>query len=248
MTQPEECTLRRIQNRTGAREFTRVSIDCAPLVRPRWARGRVASSIRSGLSEGTDSSHPYLQSKALHEPAGAARRLVARLCKESDMPHFAAWPDCALPVQMELGPWNGQEVFASSRTRDLLNVMADQVHHSGRTQQSDFSQRQSAQCPHLLLELGHGTGVQRVVSGIMRTRGDFVDQKSIPVKLKQFYAKYPDTTERFHGMTCVTTSGETIAGATVIRRIPASCRFSTTGYRRCSPFALRTTSTDSSRT
>ena len=33
----------------------------------------------------------------------------------------------------------------------------------------------------------------------MRARRDFVDQQTIPTKLKQLNTKHPDTTERFHG-------------------------------------------------
>ena len=95
---------------------------------------------------------------------------------------------------------HAEKILRCRGVRHESNILTDEVEHHGGTEQPDLSERQATQGPHLLLKLRDRTGIQGVVTGVMRPGGDFVDHQPAIGHEEQFHAKYPHPVKRLHGV------------------------------------------------
>ena len=92
------------------------------------------------------------------------------------MAHFPFWANRSFSIQMENRARLAQQIQHRGCVGRQANVVTDEVEHDGGTEQSDFPEGQPTKCPHLLFKLRHRTGIQRIVTGVMGTWGNFVDE------------------------------------------------------------------------
>jgi hypothetical protein len=78
--------------------------------------------------------------------------------------------------------------------------VAQQVSHRGRLQQFRRAQRQANRA-ELLFDLTRATGIEREVTGIVRTRRQLVYQQSAVARHEQLHAQHTYVLERFEHIT-----------------------------------------------
>ena len=116
------------------------------------------------------------------------------------VPHFSASPNGPFAIEMQDGPRNGHEIPVSWSSRHGSDFVADEIDHRRWAQQLGLTDWRAAEDPNLLFELRDRAGVQSVVTGIMRTGGDFIDQE-IPIgRMKELDTEHSGRIERRHGL------------------------------------------------
>ena len=117
----------------------------------------------------------------------------------------------------------------------LRPQVAEQVDHRRRHQQVRRAQRQSAQGPHLLLELARDGRLDRQVSRVVRARGNLVDQEPAVGGQEELDGQDADGPQRLgrgQGQARAPPgrrSGPTGAGMSVASRMCRSWRLRATG-------------------
>jgi hypothetical protein len=91
------------------------------------------------------------------------------------MAHLASGPGFSLAIEMQ------DRIRFSGEFGGPADVGADQVFHHAIGVTSGISERQAGDCPNMLLELGYGACRFCPVTRIMNPRGNFVDEKAVPV-------------------------------------------------------------------
>ena len=88
------------------------------------------------------------------------------------MAHFAARFCFGLAIQVQFCRRVGQNCLP------VVNVVTQQVFHPGFGMMARIAKRQITDSPDKLFELAGDTGINRPVPGIMRARGDLIDQNA----------------------------------------------------------------------
>jgi hypothetical protein len=91
------------------------------------------------------------------------------------MAHLASGPGFSLAIEMQ------DRIRFSGEFGGPADVGADQVLHHAIGMTPGISERQAGDCPDMLLELGYGACRFCPVTRIMNPRGNFVDEKAVPV-------------------------------------------------------------------
>ena len=103
--------------------------------------------------------------------------------------HLAAGLDLVFAIEMQLR----QRV--AERLAPLLDVPAEEILHHRIGVMLDRTERQTAQCPHQLLELAGGARVDRPMTGIVRAGRQFIDKHVAILGHKHFDREHPDQVE-----------------------------------------------------
>ncbi len=87
-----------------------------------------------------------------------------RLPEKCDMSHLATGTNCTLAVEMDDRTRNIHQRSTACALHNNRGIIPNEIHHDGRAQQTHFTKRHPADGTNLLLKLGHGAGVKRVMA------------------------------------------------------------------------------------
>lgn len=101
------------------------------------------------------------------------------------MPHFPAGTGLRFSVKMEFEFGVLKDFFPRRRVVFRPEIAEEIDHHDGR-EEFGRARREAADGANVLFKLAANTGIERVMTGIVRTRGEFVDEKRAVVANKKF--------------------------------------------------------------
>src|SRR5574340_639993 len=148
----------------------------------RWAPARSSargSGASAAVAKAADASRAAAVRRGSLEdfthPLGERERLREIAVKYVEVPHLAARARGFLAVQMQLDGGVSEQGLPVRAA--VVPAVAEDVDHHHRRPQPRVAEWQAAERTHLLLELVGDAGVERVVAGVVRARGDLVDQE-----------------------------------------------------------------------
>src|SRR5262249_25453049 len=118
--------------------------------------------------------------------------------KKRHVAHLAPRSWLALPIVMQEGAWEFEEFHTFRVLLHPGKLVANEIDHGRRAEQTRGTRRQAADGADLLFELGEAAGVERVMARIMRARSHFIDLQVIAGKEKQFQTKEAHALHALH--------------------------------------------------
>jgi hypothetical protein len=133
-----------------------------------------------------------------HELMSSFRRHLTPISKKRHVTHLPARTNSSLPIEMEHGPWNGQQIMATGAGCNRANLFADEIHHDRRAQKPHFAERHAADNTHLLLKLRHTARIESIVAGIVGAGCNFINEQTAAGCLEELNTENAYAIQRRH--------------------------------------------------
>src|SRR5579871_171061 len=155
--------------------------------------------VRSGSDFRTASGRSMVRSVSAGQAVAGAQDGLVRFSgvgiERGEVTHLAAVPRGEFSVEVELhageGEGGGPVGFA------IRPEIAEEVGHGRGAMHGGGTKRQSADGAKLLLELAGDAGIHGEVAGVVRARGELVDQQAVVARDEELDAEHADDAELF---------------------------------------------------